>query len=327
MPDVPTPRAELTPESRAHLARIASSPLPLLHECTVEEARANSEAATPMVIAPDDRTAAVSVEWIEVTGADGPLTARVYRPESAPPAGAPGLIYLHGGGWVIGTLDGYDDLARRLALASGGVVVNVDYRLAPEHPFPAPVEDAVAAARDLLGRGIELGLDAARVAVGGDSAGGALATAVARRAAREGWAHPPIGQLLIYPATDSGGEHPSTEELGEDHYLTALGMKWFYDHYVQDPALLDHPDLRPLHAEDLAGTARAHVLVASHDPLRDEGLAYAEALEAAGVPVTATMAQGMLHGYIRWTAIVPEARQHVEELGQVLRDWWGPAEA
>jgi acetyl esterase len=323
MVDHPAPSPDLTPESRSHLARIEASPLPLLHECTVPEARAISEAAIPTVVAPYAGSVDVEVEVIEVAGADGPLPARVYRPAGAPASEAPGLVYLHGGGWVIGSLDGYDDLCRRLAAASSGVIVNVDYRLAPEHPFPAPVEDAVAAVSDVLARADELGLDRGRLAVGGDSAGGSLATAVARRAAREGWDVPPVGQLLIYPSTDIGGSHPSAETFAVGHYLTAAGMDWFNDHYIPDPALRDHPDARPLHADDLAGTAPAHVLVASHDPLRDEGLAYAEALEAAGVPVEVTMAQGMLHGYLRWTALVPEAAQHLQLLGGVLRRWWG----
>jgi acetyl esterase len=321
----PAPASELTPESRAHLARIAASALPLLHECTVEEARANSEAGTPVVVAPYDGPVEITVEEAEVAGADGPLAARVYRPSSAPATDAPALVYLHGGGWVIGTLDGYDDLCRRLAVASGGVVVNVDYRLAPEHPFPAPVEDAVAATRDVLTRAEELGVDPGRVAVGGDSAGGSLAIAVARRAAREGWPSRPVGHLLVYPSTDVGGTHASKEEFAVDHYLTADGMDWFETHYAPDGALRAHTDLRPAHAEDLAGTAPAHVLVASHDPLRDEGLAYAEALASAGVDVEVRMAQGMLHGFLRWTRIVPEAAEHIEALGGVLRRWWGTA--
>jgi acetyl esterase len=318
-----TPASALTDESRTHLTRLASSSLPLLEDCTPEEARANSEAATVLVVAPYGGP--VETEDITVAGGDTPLAARLYRPPAGPwraDPRLPALVYLHGGGWVIGSLDGYDDLCRRLAVSSDAAVISVDYRLAPEHPFPAPVEDAVAATRDVLLRAGDLGIDATRVAVGGDSAGGALATVVARRAAQESWPMRPVGQLLIYPAADSTGDWPSVREFGADHCLTAEGMRWFWQHYVQDPSLRDHPDAAPLHAADLGGMAPAHVLVASHDVLRDEGLAYARALDAAGVPVTVTMAQGLLHGFIRWTALIPEAEHHIEELGAVLRHWY-----
>jgi acetyl esterase len=320
MDAIPAPAADLTPESRAYLDRLVAVGAPLLHTLTPPQARANAEAAIPVVVSPT--AAEVTVSTLEVAGAEGPLPARLYRPSGAPERDAPGIVYLHGGGWVLGTLDGYDDLCRRLADASGGVVVSIDYRLAPEHPFPAPVEDAVAAYRDVAARAADLGLDARRLAVGGDSAGGALSTAVARRATREEWDRQPAGQLLIYPATEGRMDHPSVRAFGEGHYLTELGMRWFYDHYVQDRSLVDHPDVSPLRADDLAGSARAHILVASHDPLRDEGVAYARALEAAGVSVTVTMAQGMLHGYVRWTALIPEAARDIVALGEVLREWW-----
>lgn len=316
----PPPVATLTAESRAHLARVAASGVPPVQHCTPAQARALSDAAVATLTTPFP--APVDVESVEVAGADGPLPARAYRPEHVQAGDAPGVVYLHGGGWVIGSLGGYDDLCRRLATAADAVVVSIDYRLAPEHPFPAPVEDAVSATRDLLARASDLGVDPRRVAVAGDSAGAALATAVARRAAREGWDIRPVGQLLLYPTADADGDWPSKRDLATGHALTAASMRWFYDHYLPDPALRDHPDATPLHATDLTGLPRAHVLVASHDPLRDEGMAYARALADAGVPVTTTMAQGLLHGYLRWTAVVPEAARHLAMLGGVLRTWW-----
>jgi acetyl esterase len=318
--DVDAPAPDLTPEPRAHLARLAAAGAPPLEESTPALARANADAATAIVTAPFDGY--VATADVTVGGGDGPIPARVYRAVGAPAAGAPALVYLHGGGWVVGTLDTYDDLCRRLAAASGSVVVHVAYRLAPEHPFPAPVDDAVAALRDVIDRASELGLDPGRIAVGGDSAGGTLAAVAARRAAEERWPQGPVGQLLVYPATAGEAEHPSTLAFAEDHYLTAAGMRWYWERYVPEVADRTHPDAVPLLAEDLVGCAPAHVLVASHDVLRDEGLAYARRLAEAGVPVTAAMAQGMLHGFIRWTRLIPEAGAHIADLGAVLRGWW-----
>ncbi len=325
MIDLPAPADELTPESQAHLKRVAASGAPPVYECTPEQARALSDAAIATLAAPLD--APMEVTEITVSGAEGPLRAWVYRPAALTESPAPAAVFLHGGGWVIGSLESYDDVARRLADGSGGVVVSIDYRLAPEHPFPAPVEDAVAATRDVLQRAAELGIDPARVAVAGDSAGAALATAVARRAAREGWTPALVGQLLIYPTADAGGDWPSMRRYASGYALTEQSMRWFYEHYLPDPAHRTNPDAAPLHADDLAGVAPAHVLVASHDPLRDEGIAYARALADAGVPVTAVMAQGLLHGYIRWTAVIPEAAEHLRALGGVLRGWWDGAPA
>lgn len=327
MIELPEPVEELTPESRAHLARLAAAGVPPVYECTPEQARTLSDAAVARLSAPLE--APIDVTEVTLAGAEGALRARLYRPHgTAEPS--PAAVFLHGGGWVIGNVDSYDDVCRRLADGSGGVIVSVDYRLAPEHPFPAPVEDSVAAVRDVLERASELGIDGTRVAVAGDSAGAALATAAARRAVNEGWDEgggPALaGQLLIYPTADGGEDWPSMREYATGYALTEQSMRWFYEHYLPDPALRGHPDAAPLHATDLGGMARAHVLVASHDPLRDEGIAYARALAAAGVPVTTFMAQGLLHGYIRWTAVVPEAAEHLRALGAVLRRWWSEPE-
>jgi acetyl esterase len=314
------PATELTPESAAFLDQLTRSGAPPLEELTPATARAQSEAATKVLVAPF--AGAVHSDDLEVAGADGPLPARHYRPEGAPASGAPGVVYLHGGGWVAGTLDTYDDLCRRLAAASGGGLVAVDYRLAPEHPFPAAPRDAVAATRDVLARAGELGLDAHRVAVAGDSAGAALAAVAARHAVEEAWPVRPVGQLLAYPVTSAEEDWPSTRAYATGHYLTAEGMRWYWDHYAGDDAR-DDPDALPLAATDLRGLAQAHVLVASHDVLRDQGLAYARRLHEAGVPVTVEVAQGLLHGFLRWTAVIPEAAHHIERCGAVLRRWWG----
>jgi acetyl esterase len=234
---------------------------------------------------------------VEETTAGG-LPARVYEPE-----GARGTVaYLHGGGWVMGNLDSVDAVCRALADASRARVVSIDYRLAPEHPFPAALGDALAAVRSLEGG----------LAIAGDSAGGNLAAVVARKL-RDRLKF----QLLIYPVTDAGVNTPSYAEFDDGHGLTAAAMRRFWGLYLNGGSGLD-PDASPLRAEDLAGVAPAYVLTASHDVLRDEGEAYAAALERAGVPVTLKRLEGTIHGFWRWqtTAV---ARAAVREAGAAVR--------
>lgn len=176
--------------------------------------------------------------------------------------------------------------------------------------------------RDVLDRAEELGLDSARVVVGGDSAGGALAAVVARHAVHDGWPRRPQAQLLAYPVTDDGEDWPSVREFRDGHYLTARGMAWYWEQYCPEPADRDHPDAAPLHARDLSGLPPAHVVVASHDILRDQGLAYAQRLAQAGVAVTTAEAEGHLHGFLRWSGVVPESLGEIARLGEVLRGWW-----
>ncbi len=235
---------------------------------------------------PEDVVPVASVEETEVAGGEGPRTARVYRPEGQGPW--PVVAFFHGGGFVIGDLDTHDNLARRICRDAHAVVVSVDYRLAPEHPFPAGVEDALAATRDLLARTEELGGDG-RVAVAGDSAGANLAAVVTQQV--PGLA----AQLLIYPTTDGGGDYPSRTENGEGYFLDLPTMVWFMEHYApQDPA---DPRFSPIHGP-LAGLPPAVVVTAELDPLRDEGEAYAAALAAAGVPVVVQRYDGMIHGFV-----------------------------
>jgi acetyl esterase/lipase len=229
------------------------------------------------------------------------------------PLGA--IVYFHGGGWVVGSLETYDALARALANAAGAVVVNVGYRLAPEHPFPAAVDDCFAAAQWAGDHAAELGAEPGRLAFGGDSAGANLATVVARRA-RDAGGPELVHQLLVYPALDPTRSSASYRELGEGYLLSAEDMQWYWHQYIgcADPS---HPDLAPAGA-DLAGLPSATVFTAEYDPLREEGEAYARALEAAGVDVELKRWEGVTHGFFRWRAFTPASGQAIAQAGAAL---------
>jgi acetyl esterase len=310
-------QSELHPQAVAHLQRLAAAGLPQLQDMTPEQARAMGEAASPLLTGP--LPDGVEISEHRAPGAEGDITVRRYRVEGAI-SPAPALVWFHGGGWVVGSLDTYEVLCAHLALAGGCTVLSVDYRLAPEHPFPAAVEDCLAAARWVSGTAELLDVDRRRLALGGDSAGGNLATVVARHLKH---LDPPfVGQLLVYPATEMGVENESTRAYGQDHYLTVDGMRWFGDQYAPDPADRLSPDASPLRADDLEGSPPAHILVASHDPLRDEGIAYAEQLTAQGVPAELRVVEGHLHGFLRWQAVIDAAGTEILALGEVLRSWW-----
>jgi acetyl esterase len=226
------------------------------------------------------------------------------------------VAYLHGGGWCVGSRDGFDTVCRALANASGAVVASVDYRLAPEHPFPAGLEDAEAVVRWLGEHAADVGADPGRLAVAGDSAGGNLAAVVARRLRDAGG--PPLRlQALIYPATDAACDTPSYRENATGYGLTAEGMRRYWRLYLGD-ADGSHPDCSPLRATDLAGLPPAFVLSVDKDVLRDEGEAYARALEAAGVPVELRRYDGAVHGCWRWLARARLSRLAVEEVAGAL---------
>jgi acetyl esterase len=245
---------------------------------------------------------------------DGRLPAQAYEPQRpATPAGA--IVWLHGGGWVMGDVAGFEHVCRALANASGHVVVSVEYRLAPEHPFPAAVDDALAAVAWALGHGAgQLSYDASRVIVGGDSAGGNLA-AVAARHHRDRVA----GQLLVYPATDATMSSTSYSEEDGSPMLSAASMADCYAAYLgaADPL---HPDASPLHAPELAGLPPAFVAVADLDVLRDDGLRYAAALRDAGVEVHEERYADMVHGFLRWGGVVDRAGELVRAMGAWSRE-------
>jgi acetyl esterase len=234
-----------------------------------------------------------------LTGPAGPLPARLYVPHSAETPG-PLLVYYHGGGWAEGSVATHEPSCRLLAHLAGVRVLSVDYRLAPEHPFPAAVDDALAAYRDARERAAELGADPARIAVGGDSAGGNLAAVTAL--ALRGEPDAPAFQLLIYPGLDMTRKHPSRLRFGAGFVLTEENMTWYEDQYVPDHGLRADPRISALLAPELAGVAPAHVATALADPLRDEGEAYVERLREAGVPV-ALYRHPQVHGFFNLTAM------------------------
>jgi acetyl esterase len=234
-------------------------------------------------------------------GVVGDVPIRTYRPESGT---LPALVYFHGGGWSIGDLSSADPMCRRLAAEAGCVVVSVGYRLAPEDPFPAAVEDAYAVTADVVRHADRYGIRPDAVAVAGDSSGGNLATVTARRARDEGIAL--AHQLLLCPNTDSGLDSPSFAEFGEGYGLSAATMAWFLGHYIGYADRSD-PRIAPLRAEDLSGLPPATVLTAEYDILRDEGEQYARALEAAGVPVELRRYDGMMHNFVTLPEVFDDA--------------------
>ncbi|MDX1606228.1 MAG: alpha/beta hydrolase, partial [Candidatus Competibacterales bacterium] len=234
------------------------------------------------------------------------------------------LLWFHGGGFVIGDLDTYDNICRHLALRGECMVLSVDYRLAPEHKFPAAVEDCEAAYRWACARIDQLGGDPARIAIGGDSAGGNLA-AVTCLLARDGGLPQPLLQLLVYPNTRAPSDTGSQQRLAEGYLLERRVIDWFYGHYLNDPQEMEDVRFAPLLAENVGGLAPALVIVAGHDPLHDEGVAYAEKLREAGTPVELIDYPGMVHGFYSMSGSVATAREALARSGQALRRTFKPA--
>jgi acetyl esterase len=290
---------------------------PALEDQTPEEVRQSFATLNSLGIATKVDMASVSDRVIPGPAVDIPV--RVYVP-TAEPGPRPVLVYFHGGGWVIGDLETHDGTVRALAGTSGVTVVSVDYRLAPEHPFPAAVDDCLAAVRWVAdpGNASALDIDPGRLAVGGDSAGGNLAAVVAQQVRDDG---PAVRfQLLVYPVTDVRLSHPSIDQNGDGYLLTKADMLWFRGHYVGDHGWTD-PRVSPLLATDEAvrGVAPALVITAEYDPLRDEGEAYAERLREAGVAATATRYDGMIHGFFSMGDMIPEGKAAVDEAAEALR--------
>lgn len=246
----------------------------------------------------------------------GDLPARLYRPTAG--AELPLLVFFHGGGFVAGTLDTHDDLCRRLALGSGAAVVSVAYRLAPEAPFPSAPEDCHRATCELVARAAELGVDASRLGLAGDSAGGNLAIAASRLLARRGG--PQVSALcLFYPVTDQACDSASYRDFAKGHFLEAQMMQWFWRQYLgQWPAPLDVL-ASPLHADDLGRLPPTLLLSAECDPLRDEGEAFAERARAAGAEVRLVRGEGMLHGFASFAPFVPRAAAYLGQATAWLR--------
>lgn len=301
----------IDPQSQALIQLIEQRGLPPTHLLTPDEARRVYRERR--FFTQSDPPALAAVE----APTDAPVPLRLYRPAPRNDAHpAPALVYFHGGGWTIGDLDTHDTLCRSLARDSGCVVVSVDYRLAPEHRFPAALDDALSATRWVRAHAGALGLDARRLAVGGDSAGGNLAAAVALLERDAG--HALAWQLLIYPATDLRAVAPSHTTNGQGFLLTSDSVRYYTGHYLGEASAADWR-ASPLLAPDHARLPPAMVLTAGFDPLRDEGLAYADALARAGVSVTHVCFERQIHGFITMGKVIGEANAAVTLCAAELR--------
>jgi acetyl esterase len=305
----------LAPDVQLLLAVLERAGERPLEELGPVGARAERRRAAPVGNGPPAPVGAVAE--LSIDGAAGPLRARHYSPLAEERRPAPLVVYLHGGGWVIGDLDTHDGPCRLLCRHAGVHVVSVDYRLAPEQPFPAAIDDACAALRWGLEHAAGLGADPARVAIGGDSAGANLATVACWLAARS--REPlPAAQLLVYPVADATARRRSSELFGEGFFLTSSEMDWFLDKYLggADPA---DPRVSILRAPDLAGLPPTMVVTAGFDPLRDEGEEYAAAMAAAGNVVALRRFPGLIHGFMGMTGVSRSAREAAIELAGSLR--------
>lgn len=307
----------LDPQVKAFLDLLAAEGAPPRESQTVAEARRQMLEQSALRAGPPQPM--THVENRIIAGPDGDLPVRIYHPESAGAGPLPILVYFHGGGWVLGNLDSHDVLCRALAHGARAGAVSVDYRLAPEHPFPAAAEDAYAATAWAAVHAAELGADPARLAVVGDSAGGNLA-AVTCLLARERRAPRIAFQALIYPVTEHYNPgQPSYFHNGEGYSLTRDGMIWYWDHYLPDSNDAGSPLASPLRALDLRDLPPAFVVTAEYDPLRDEGEAYAARLRAAGVPVTLHRYDGVIHGIANMAGVLDAGKRVQEEVGAALR--------
>ncbi len=289
----------LDPQAAAYLAQQAALGLPPVHELTPDAARQRMEEGTPLVVGPGE---ALAVDDTSVAG----VPVRVFQPSVA--ADLPVLVWFHGGGWVQGSVRTHDRPCRALAHRAGCRVISVDYRLAPEHRFPAAVEDAWAVTQAAAG-------DSARIAVGGDSAGGNLAAVVALRARDHGLRL--RLQLLIYPVIDCDLDRPSYKRCGTGYGLTRESMRWFWSHYMGGTPW-EHAEASPLRAPTLRYAAPALVMACEYDPLRDEALAYAARLRDAGVPVELIEQPGMIHGFFRMAAVIDRALVAYDQCARAL---------
>ena len=305
----------LDPQAKALLDAIGFSTMQPIETMTPQDARDRSkvmlEARKQMGVEPVHQ-----VQDVKIPGPAGEIPVRVYTPDVRKPA--PALVYFHGGGWVLGDLESHDAVARTLANQVPCVVASVDYRLAPEAKFPAAVDDSYAATEWISAHAQELGIDRARIAVGGDSAGGNLA-AVVSQLARDRQGPELVFQLLIYPGTDMRMSFPSIEENADGPLLTKASMVWFIGHYLRTADDKINPLASPLLAPNLSDLPPAFILTAECDPLRDEGEAYGRSLEAAGVPAEVKCYAGMPHGFFSLAAALPTGRQAFADTTARLR--------
>jgi acetyl esterase len=303
----------LDPQVDALLVQMAEAGMPSPESMTVAQNRQLIVDLGDLAGAPEEVGRVVDTS---APGPAGDIPVRVYVPAGDGPF--PVLVYYHGGGWVIGNIETHDVPCRVLANRSGAIVMSVDYRLAPEHRFPAAVEDAYAAAVWAAGKAAEFGGDGTRLAVGGDSAGGNLAAVVAQEAKARGG--PPIRfQLLVYPAVDRHDDSPSMKANALGPLLSRAWIEWFYGHYLDGPEDGLDPRVSPGRTADLSGLPPALVLTAEYDPLRDQGEAYARRLREAGVAAEHVDHPGMIHGFFQMGAVLDAARVAQERAAAALR--------
>lgn len=310
----------LHPQCKTFLDMLASGGGKPLEQLPVPEARAVALALMDFG-GPEEPVA--DVQNRTIPGPAGPLAVRIYRPVRE--ESLPALIYFHGGGFVICNLDTHDRECRSLANASGCAVISVDYRLAPEHKFPAAVDDSYAATQYIAGHAAEFGIDPNRIAVGGDSAGGTLATVVAILSRDRGGPRLKF-QLLIYPLVDVEDKSPSMQQYEKDHFLTRESMDWFMGHYLR-PEDRKNPHASPLNASSLRDLPAAMIITAECDPLRDQGEAYARKLQAAGVPVELKRYEGMIHPFVNLAGVIDTAKVAIADAGAAVRRALGASSA
>jgi acetyl esterase len=306
---------QLDPQMKAVLDQAAAAGGKAFHDMTPSEARTAIDTmfaafrGTPKPIN--------KIEDRKIPGPAGQIPARIYTPAGSGPFGA--LVFFHGGGWVIGNIETHDVTCRDLADGSGCVTISVDYRLAPEHKFPAAPEDCYAATKWVAENARALNIDPNRIAVGGDSAGGNLSAVVSQMARDRGG--PKIAfQLLVYPATDCANESASQREFAQDGYiLSRADMDWFYGHYLNGPADRSNPMVSPALAKSLTNLPPAFLLTAEVDPLRDEGEAYAAALTNAGVKVKSRRYNGVCHGFFSMAALIDAGKRAIADSCEELR--------
>jgi acetyl esterase len=308
----------LDPQARAVIDLVIKSGRPAYHTLSPKDARQLFRETRPASTPTPPEIGTVANVLAE--SPSGTIPLRVYRPRVATAeTRVPGLVYFHGGGWVIGDLETHDVLCRQLTAEAGITVVAVDYRLAPEHKFPAAADDAWTATRWIAANAGLVGIDARRLAVGGDSAGGNLA-AVVTILARDAGAPSIAFQVLLYPVTDAGAETQSYRDFAEGYMLTRDSMRWFIDHYLKSEDEAGDWRVSPLRASSLKGLPPALIVTAGFDPLRDEGEAYAQALREAGVRVDYACYGGMIHGFVPMGRLLDSGNRAVSHIAASLRE-------
>jgi acetyl esterase len=301
----------LDPQAQQVLDLIAELGLPPNHMVSPEEARINA-AARPRAAGPE----VAKVENRKISGSGPEIPVRIYTP--AGPGPFPILVWYHGGGWVVGDLESADASARHLTVGAACVTVSVDYRLAPDTKFPGPADDCYDAAVWAAQNAASINGDASRIAVGGDSAGGNLAAAISLMARDRG--NPSLAfQLLVYPVTARDFNTNSYQQNADGYLLSKASMQWYWDHYLQSPTDASNPYAAPLAASDLSNLPPALVITAEYDPLCDEGEAYAQRLQDAGIPTTCTRYDGMIHGFFGMPAAIDKGKQAVGEATAALQ--------